>query len=263
MPRYGLRARSLAALAAALAVLPVAARSDEPLGARLGRSSSGPGVPVFTYHLVDRRVPGDPIGRALTITPDQFEAQLATLAALHLRTIGAGQLVESLRRGQVPAHAVVLTFDDGYKDGVTEALPLLRRFHDVATFYIISDTVGTPRHLTWADVRALRSAGMEIGAHGAEHVDLRELDALGQTAQVHHCLRSLHRWARVEPETYAYPSGQYNATTLAVMRHAGVAAAFTMEPGFVRSLADPYRLPRIRVLRWDAVEAFREIASAL
>jgi peptidoglycan/xylan/chitin deacetylase (PgdA/CDA1 family) len=227
------------------------------------RRASSTGVPVFTYHMVDRRIPGDPIGNALTITPHQFAEQLRTLSALHVRTMNAGALVASLRRGRVPARTVVLTFDDGYKDNVTEALPLLRRYHATATFYIISSTVGKPRHLTWADVRTLRKAGMEIGAHGREHVDLTELYAPGQLAQIDDCRRAIRHWAAVDPMTYAYPSGQYNAVTLAVMRRARMPAAFTMEYGFVRSLDNPYRLPRIRILRDHAVSMFRSIAASL
>jgi peptidoglycan/xylan/chitin deacetylase (PgdA/CDA1 family) len=226
------------------------------------RHSSSTGVPVFTYHMVDRRIPGDPIGNALTITPHQFAEQLRTLAALHVRTMNAGALVASLRRGRVPPRTVVLTFDDGYKDNITEALPLLRRYHATATFYIISNNIGKPRHLTWADVRRLHRAGMEIGAHGQEHVDLTELDALGQLAQIDGCRRAIRRWAAIDPTTYAYPSGQYNEVTLAVMRRARM-PAFTMQYGFVRSLDDPYRLPRIRILRDNAVSMLRSIAASL
>ena len=253
---FAVRVVSTAALfAVSLGSVARPAEPERPLVSR--------GVPVFTYHKVDWRIPSDPIGGALTITPRQFASQLATLAQHHLRTISAADLVASLRRGHLPERAVVLTFDDGYKDDVTQALPLLRRYHDTATFYLISGTIDSPRHLTWADVRTLRDAGMEIGAHGAEHVDLRDLSAPGQAAQVRDCMLSLMRRANVDPATYAYPSGRFNATTLAVMRHAHVGAAFTMQPGFVRDLSDPYRLPRIRVMRTSAVEAFREITSEL
>ena len=231
--------------------------------AATAQARAAPGVPVFTYHKVDRVIPRDRIGNALTITPDQFEAQLRVLAREHLRTITAAQLVADVRRGIVPSRTVVLTFDDGYADARTFVLPLLRRYHDTATFFVISSTIGTPRHLRWRDVRALQAAGMEIGAHGREHVDLTELDASGQLEQVSDCARSLRRWAQVDPSTYAYPSGRYNATTLAVMRKAHLAAAFTEEFGYVHSLAEPYRLPRIRVLRSDAVPMFTSLVAAL
>lgn len=255
------RVRLCAALCGLMLSAPLAAGAGETVPLAPGPPRAG--VPVFTYHMVDRRIPPDHIGNALTITPQQFAAQLATLAMRHLRTISASDLVGDLRHGVAPPHTVVLTFDDGYKDSVTEALPLLRHYHDTATFYIISGTIGTPRHLTWSDVRALRAAGMEIGAHGRQHVDLRELNEPGQLAQVSGCVHSLERWARIDPQTYAYPSGRYNATTFDVMRREHVEAAFTMEPGFVHNLANPYRLPRIRVMRVGAVANFRAIADTL
>jgi peptidoglycan/xylan/chitin deacetylase (PgdA/CDA1 family) len=213
--------------------------------------------------MVDRRIPTDHIGNELTITPQQFESQLHVLRRLGLRTVTAAQLVAALRVGALPRRSVVLTFDDGYQDARTTVLPLLRRYHSVATFYVISGTIGSPRHLTWSDVRALRGAGMEIGAHGREHVDLTELDVRGQLAQVNGCRRALRRFALVEAATYAYPSGRYNATTLAVMRRAGLAGAFTEDYGEVRPFADPYRLPRIRVLRDNAVPLFSAIAASV
>jgi peptidoglycan/xylan/chitin deacetylase (PgdA/CDA1 family) len=221
------------------------------------------GVPVFTYHMVDSRIPHDRIGNALTVTPEQFESQLRTLTRLGLRTVTAEQLVADLHRGYVPSHTVVLTFDDGYADARSVVLPLLERYHEVATFYVISGTIGSPRHLSWRDIRALHNAGMEIGAHGREHVDLTELNAHGQLGEVEGCARALHRWAKIDPETYAYPSGRYNTTTLTIMHRAGLAAAFTEEYGYVHTLASPYRLPRIRILRQDAIPMFSTVVSAL
>jgi peptidoglycan/xylan/chitin deacetylase (PgdA/CDA1 family) len=221
------------------------------------------GVPVFTYHMVDRRIPTDSIGNALTITPAQFETQLRMLEREHVHTMTAAALVAALRRGRVPQRTAVLTFDDGYLNARTYVLPLLERYHDVATFYVISSTIGTPRHLRWADVRALRDAGMEIGAHGREHVDLTELDERGQLAQAQDCARILKRWANIVPVTYAYPSGRYNATTLVAMHRAGLAAAFTEEYGYADSIANPYRMPRIRVLRQNAVQLFEAVLSTL
>lgn len=255
------RASAFARIVAASVFLWAAAT---PLSAQTGGARPAfAGVPVFTYHRVDRSVPRDRIGIALTLAPEQFEAQLRTLARHHVRTITAERLVADLRRGFVPERSVVLTFDDGYADARTFVLPLLRRYHATATFYVISSTIGTPRHLSWKDVRTLRSAGMEIGAHGREHVDLTEMDARGQLAQVNDCAHALRRWAHIAPETYAYPSGRFNATTLAVMPHTRLVAAFTEEFGYVHSLAQPYRLPRIRVLREDAVPMFETLVASL
>jgi peptidoglycan/xylan/chitin deacetylase (PgdA/CDA1 family) len=213
-------------------------------------------VPVFAYHRVDEVIPKDPIGSELTLTPEQLEAELRYLQAHHIEAITAGELVDRMARGAPLDHLVVLTFDDGYLDARTQALPLLLKYRAKATFYVISHTIGTPNHLAWSDIRELLRAGMEIGAHGADHLDLATMTPAEQTAQVMRCIETVAKYTGVRPRTYAYPSGQYDAATLAVMRAAGIEAAFTMRYGLVRTLARPYEMPRVRINRTGAEATF-------
>ncbi|MBC5809662.1 MAG: polysaccharide deacetylase family protein [Candidatus Eremiobacteraeota bacterium] len=221
-----------------------------------------PGVPVLMYHKVNAVVPRDAVGRDLTVTPDRFEAQLRYLREHGIRTITAAQLAQSLARGERPAHAVVLTFDDGYDDAATTALPLLKKYGAVGTFYVSAGFVGTPRHLDWKQIRALAAAGSEVACHGTFHRDLTTLDAAGQRFEAGHCVQTFGRYlARFKAVTYAYPAGQYDATTVATLRRLGIIAAFTEHPGVVRSLTAAYELPRRRIRHDDDVAAFAALAT--
>ncbi|MBV9028378.1 MAG: polysaccharide deacetylase family protein, partial [Candidatus Eremiobacteraeota bacterium] len=91
---------------------------------------------VLMYHRVDVAAPSDRISQALTITPTQFAAELQYLRDHHLRTMSVAELEADIRGGQSPANAVLLTFDDGYDDQYEYAFPILRRFGDVATFFV-------------------------------------------------------------------------------------------------------------------------------
>jgi len=232
------------------------------LGAPVRAGDSYPGVPVLMYHKVDANVPLDAVGRDLTVTPERFEAQLRLLRTRGIRTITAAELVTSLARGERPRRAVVLTFDDGYADAATTALPLLKKYGSVGTFFVSAGFVGTPRHLDWKQVRALAAAGSEIACHGTFHRDLTTLDAGGQTYEAQHCVSVFKRYAALfSPVTYAYPAGQYNATTFAVLRRIGIRGAFTEHPGTVRSLGAPYELPRRRVRHDDDLATFAALAT--
>ena len=235
----------LALLVIALIAAPLRARAD-----------AWRGVPVFMYHKINPIVPSGAVGHDLTLTPDQFEAQLRYLRAARVRTLTASELVAALERGEAPRRAAVLTFDDGYADNATYALPLLRQYGVRATFFIITGTIGTPNHLSWRQLRALRDAGMEIAAHGTRHIDLTELGKSGQRGIAGGCILKLTRFLGVRPQVYAYPGGAYNATTLSVMREAGLKAAFTSRPGYVASLRRRYELPRFRVHHADAERFF-------
>jgi peptidoglycan/xylan/chitin deacetylase (PgdA/CDA1 family) len=226
------------------------------------RAADWPGVPVLMYHMVDARVPADPVGRDLTVVPQAFEAQLRYLRDHHISTITAAELAEALSRGEHPNNAVVLTFDDGYADAATTALPLLQKYGDRGTFYISAGFVGTPRHVSWQQLRTMRTAGMEIACHGTEHLDLSTLDRAGQMHEAGHCVASFARYlGGFRPSTYAYPAGKYDATTLSIMRALGFRAAFTEDPGRVKSLAHPWELPRRRVRNADTVVDFAALVG--
>jgi len=221
------------------------------------------GVPVLMYHKVDALVPAhDAVGRDLTVTPDAFSSQLRYLRDHHIVTITAATLARDLAAGLRPERAVVLTFDDGYDDAATVALPLLRAYGARGTFYVSSGFVGTPRHLTWKQLREMRAAGMEVACHGTNHLDLSTLDRAGQTVEAGGCMKRFAHWLGGEPpRTYAYPAGKYDATTLALMHDLGIAAAFTERPGAVRDLAHRYELPRRRVRHDDGLAEFAALVS--
>lgn len=99
--------------------------------------------PILMYHRVDPVRPADHVGRELTVTPASFESQLEYLRAHGIAALSMAELEERLQHGQPLDHAVVLTFDDGYADQYTYALPLLHRFRDSATFYIVTGELGS------------------------------------------------------------------------------------------------------------------------
>jgi peptidoglycan/xylan/chitin deacetylase (PgdA/CDA1 family) len=243
--------RALAAaalLAAALGVHPAAA------------SAARAGVPVLMYHRVDVRVPADATGRSLTVAPAVFEAQLEWLRAHRIRTLTMNDLADALERGQHPRNAVVLTFDDGYRDAADVVAPLLRKYGDRASFYVSAGYVGDARHAGWEQLRAMRAAGMEIGCHGTYHLDLSKLSRTAALREIDGCVARLSRLVG-RPTTYAYAAGRYNAASVAIVRAAGLKAALTEHPGVVHSLAAPYALPRRRVARGAGLAAFAALAT--
>lgn len=226
------------------------------------RADAWAGVPVLMYHLIDAHVPNDAVGRDLTVEPAAFAAQLRWLRAHRIATLTAHDLAQRLARGEHPQRAVVLTFDDGYADAATTALPILRANGARGTFYVSSGFIGTARHLTWRQMRELSAAGMEVACHGTFHLDLSRLDRAGQVAEIGGCLRRFARYlGGTPPDTYAYPAGQYDAVTLAIMRERRIVAACTERPGTVRDLTHPYEWPRRRVRHDDDLARFAAIAT--
>jgi peptidoglycan/xylan/chitin deacetylase (PgdA/CDA1 family) len=74
----------------------------------------------------------------ITVTPENFAAQMAYLASAGYRTLGSRQLAGFLAGEPVPAKSVVLTFDDGYLDNWVHAHPVLQRHSFTALCFLVS-----------------------------------------------------------------------------------------------------------------------------
>jgi SAM-dependent methyltransferase len=99
-------------------------------------------LPILVYHRIASD--GPPELAPYRVTRDRFERQLAYLRRHGYRTISLAQWQEARGRrdGIIDDRAVMLTFDDGYRDFLTEAWPLLRSFGFGATLCVITDRIG-------------------------------------------------------------------------------------------------------------------------
>lgn len=218
--------------------------------------------PILMYHRVDRDVPPDPVGRDLTLSPTRFEAQLRALRARGIAAVSMADLNHRLRAGEPLDRIVVLTFDDGYADQYRFAVPLLRKYRGNATFYIVSGQVGRPRHLTWAQLREMHADGFDIAAHGVEHDDLSQMSAAQQTYQIRTSIQKVRALVHAPVDSYAYPSGRFNAQTLRIVQRSGISLAVTTDPAYVEAPETRFEMTRVRVRSawslaafWDALQA--------
>jgi peptidoglycan/xylan/chitin deacetylase (PgdA/CDA1 family) len=108
-----------------------------------------PAFPILTYHRVNDE--GDPFFPALP-TP-VFERHMAHVAR-HYRVLTVEALVERMRRSDVPRNALAITFDDGYRDNLTHAAPILARHGLPATVFLATGLIGNGE-VSWFDRLAM------------------------------------------------------------------------------------------------------------
>src|SRR5205814_5843091 len=107
-----------------------------PGGRNRGRVARVSRVPILCYHNVGPRPPGTRLG-LLYVGSAQFERQLWILRKLGLSGVAMSEGFAQMR-DLARSDRVVLTFDDGYVDTLTEAAPILARYGFRATCYIVS-----------------------------------------------------------------------------------------------------------------------------
>jgi len=221
-----------------------------------------PYIPILMYHYVRYVDPGlDSLGFGLSVTPEQFGAQLAWLRAAGYESVRMDAAAACIRgEGPCPARAVALTFDDGYADAYTAALPLLQQHGFVATFYIVSGFVGQPGYMGWQEIRALRDAGMEIGAHSLTHPDLTSLGLDAMRAQVGQSGAVIAAELGTPVRSFCYPGGRFSDTVAAVTREAGFTSGVTTLPDGPQD--NPFTLPRLRISGDLALDGFQWMVGA-
>lgn len=202
------------------------------------------------YHSVGDRS-DDPY--RITVTPERLDAQLRWLRRHGLRGVGVAELLAARSRGEGRG-LVGLTFDDGYADFLTNALPVLERWDCGATLFVLPgrfggenawDPLGPRKPLLTADgIRAVAAAGVEIGSHGLTHVDLTKADDELLRAEVAESRAVLSELSGAPVEGFCYPYGTVDQRAADAVRAAGYGYGCAIDPGQLNGV---HVLPRVHI----------------
>ncbi|GGR43549.1 polysaccharide deacetylase [Streptomyces aurantiogriseus] len=189
----------------------------------------------------------------ITVTPERLERQLAWLHRRGLRGVSLRDLFAARARGE-GRRLVGLTFDDGYVDFLTHALPVLRHWNCGATLFVLPgrlggvnawDPLGPRKPLLTADgIRRAAAEGVEIGSHGLTHVDLTRADDVTLKAEVADSRAQLAELIGAPVDGFCYPYGTIDRRAVTAVREAGYAYACAIDPG---PLTGPHALPRLHI----------------
>lgn len=122
-----------------------------PLMARRMRNRVRPGTLVLLYHRIVT-LESDPL--LLSVEPQNFEQHLEVLKRI-ANTNSLGALVVELQEKKVPRQSVVITFDDGTVDNLSNARPILERHDTPATVFVVSGCAGQAKELWWSELEHL------------------------------------------------------------------------------------------------------------
>jgi len=165
---------------------------------------------------------------------------------------------------------VVITFDDGYKSWVTDAIPILKELGLPATFFVSSGFVGLSKEdesefmfsrlflklapritvsgLSIDDVRKLVEEGFTVGGHTLNHCNLAGLRDSDQLRyEITEDKMRLERIIGKKIDYFAYPFGAYQNPEInlaEVLRESGYRGAVTTVSGFNSVGTSPYLLHR-------------------
>ena len=215
----------------------------------------GVNAPILTYH----RAPGR----------EPFQAQMEGLLAAGLVPVSFEHLVAAVEGwADLPDHAFVVSFDDGWLDQLDGALPVLQALRIPAVFFVLPGFARYGQgHMTVADIQAVRVAGVTVGSHTINHADLPPLYRANLGAAQAEVVES-RQWLEDDVDGvdyFAYPLGRFDPEVKALVAAAEYRAAVTTVPGVVHNLDRLFELRRVGVETWwpleDVVQKIRQAAQ--
>lgn len=222
-------------------------------GGVLGRSADR--SLILTYHSAGSR------DHAMNVVPEQFRIQMEWLAS-SCKLISVDDAI-------VCAPGVAVTFDDGYRDTLTHAWPVLAEFHVPATAFIVPGRVGGrldhdsgltgSELMTWTEIRELAALGMDMGGHSMTHPRLADLDEAKQRQEIRDCKTVLEDRLGQKVSGFAYPFGSawdFDDTSRQLVQESGFNYALSNRYGVNSTPIDKWDARRIWIDRSDTLASF-------
>ena len=177
-----------------------------------------------------------------------------------MRGVSVGELLRAWSTGDSKG-LIGLTFDDGYRDFLHTAMPILEKYGFSATLFVVAGMLGEdndwehwydPRPrlalLETADLHTIAERGVEIGSHSMSHAKLPALDPESLANEVGGSRRLLGEVLGRAVEGFSYPYGMLNGASIQAVRKAGYAYACAVNERVDQNV---YDLPRIPISELD------------
>ena len=219
----------------------------------------GPVVPILMYHSISRHA--TPGFRPWTVSPGAFAAHMAYLRHKQYTPMTVTELGTAMADpgAQLPARPVVITFDDGFADFYTQALPVLASHGFSATLYAVAGLVGRTSRwlerdgegdramLTWSQLSEIQALGVECGAHSLSHPQLDVLPRRAAWEEIRVSKTLLEDRLGGPVRSFAYPHGYHDATVRELVQQAGYTSACGVKHALSALSDDRFGLARIIV----------------
>lgn len=177
---------------------------------------------IFTYHNISNNYQDE-----WATTPLIFRLDMEWLAKKGYKGISLREFYKDIKQEKV----FVLTFDDGYKDFFTTAMPILNKLNFSATIFIVSKLVGDINYwqkrelqselLNWEEIRKIIDMGYEIGSHGLYHDDFFRLSQEELEKEIAGSKKLIESIIDELVVSFSYPWNRCNEQIIEIVKKAG------------------------------------------
>jgi peptidoglycan/xylan/chitin deacetylase (PgdA/CDA1 family) len=217
---------------------------------------------VLMYHKVN-----DFPNNRMSMPTGLFDEQMAQLGELGYTVVDLDAVVAHYtERRPLPERAVLITFDDGYRDNLLNAAPVLRKHGYPAVQFVpiayVGDRLPLPHEersaahgllnptVDWDEIAELENLGVRIESHGIAHRPLADLELDEAAREITISKLRLEEKLGRPVRAFSYVKGSeahYKQVHVSLVRQAGYDVAFTAVSGANSPSSDPLQLRRYNV----------------
>jgi peptidoglycan/xylan/chitin deacetylase (PgdA/CDA1 family) len=238
---------------------------------RILRDTGGKAVPILMYHSISELPERTchPYYETRT-SPRVFEEHMKFLFENGYSAVDLSELPAVMGNGKGPSRSVVITFDDGYRDFLNHAFPILERYGLKATVFLVTGMMGTSSDmfggkdiLTWGEAGELRKRGVVFGSHTVNHLKLKYLQLKAMEAEIADSKKEIESRLGEPVEVfscpYAFPEGKsdFLEEYFGTLERCGYRAGVTTVIGRVRKRDNLLALKRLPVNEYDDAVLFK------
>jgi peptidoglycan/xylan/chitin deacetylase (PgdA/CDA1 family) len=182
--------------------------------------------------------------RKYIVTPDTLDKELGYLKENGYVSVSFDDLTHRLLLGTpLPPKPLILSFDDGWASQYEYALPLLKKYGFIATFFVFTNAIGVKNFMSWDQLLDLEEVGMQIGCHSKSHPFLTRIkseEALRK--EIFGAKQIIETHLREAVPVYDYPFGVYSDHIIELVKEAGFVCARGTAPGIFHTRDELFTL---------------------
>ena len=208
---------------------------------------------------------------SLSVSINNFEKQMKFMVNSGYKTINFNDLnnIYSHIKNEDHKKYFIITFDDGYEDIYTNALPILKKYNFNSVCFFVPDYIG--KYNIWDEgrddfirlnlmnieqIKEWHNEGMSLGSHTSSHKNLNKISYDEKLYQIENPKKFFNNVLSLNIDSFSYPFGQYNNESFQIVKNNYNFAVTTKRSRYKKDKFDLCKLPRIPINKSDNIVKF-------
>ena len=218
-------------------------------------------IPILMYH----KIPSEELQsqHKIFVTKDRFRKHLQFFKILGFKTITFSDLKKfksgAVDFSQFPKKPLLLTFDDGYKDNLEHASPLLKEFGFKAQLFLLANSdiasnqwdhsaTELPHEIiSGSDRQKWKTSAFEIGSHGFSHQKISAMTEAEARLELRKSKNDLEAEFKCDIPVYAFTYGDTSLQAAQWAFEEGYDYAVNTDTGGLNIEENPHQIFRVNI----------------